>query len=433
MKLSRTVLPHARLVVLAAFTAACAALFGYLWVNSGGRLPLITDVGYRVTVDMPAVSNLVYDSDVMMAGVKVGQITDIEAVGDQAHVEIELRDNYPLHQGVSVEVRNKTLIQESYLDLTDGAGPEIEDGSALPADAGKPGVELDDVLRSLDEPTRDSLGQVVRSAGIGTQDSAAALSDAVRGLGQVGREGATVTDALAEQSEDLQRLTGQTATLLAALDTREGQIAQLVTDSQAVFSAAADNRTALEDTMRTLPGLLDTVRNASDDLTRLSTALGPVARDLHTAAPDLSGALTQLPETSADLRGLLPSLQGVVDRAPDTLTRVSPVAEDLSGLVGTANVALSDVNPMLGYVEPYGRDVAAFFTNFAQALNRGDVNGKTLRIFMVFNEQALKGIPVDTNQVPLLDKSNAYPDAGGSVNPGPFTGTYPRIEQDPPR
>lgn len=433
MRIPRSVLPRVRLVILAAFTAACATLFGYLWVNSGGRLPLITDVGYRVTLDMPSASNLVYDSDVMMAGVKIGQITEMEAVGDKAHVEVELRENYPLHEGVAAEVRNKTLIQETYLDLTDGSGAEIADGSALPPEAAKPGVELDDVLRSLDEPTRESLGQVVRSAGMGTQDSAAALSDAVTGLGQVGREGATVTDALAEQSEDLQKLTGQTATLLAALDTRDGQIAQLVTDSHAVFSATAENNAHLEDTMRILPGLLDTVRDASDDLTTLSTALAPVARDLHTAAPDLSGALTQLPGTSTDLRGLLPSLQGVVDRAPDTLTRVSPVAEDLSGLVGTTNVALSDVNPMLGYLEPYGKDVAAFFTNFAQALNRGDVNGKTLRIFMVFNEQSLKGVPVDTNQLPLLDKSNAYPAPGESVNPGPFTGTYPRIEQDPPR
>ncbi|WP_224401146.1 MlaD family protein [Pseudonocardia sp. ICBG1034] len=433
MRVPTTVLPHARLLVLAGFAAACAALFGYLWVNSGGRIPLVSQVGYRVSLEVPAVSNLVYDSDVMVAGVNVGKIVDIEAVGDMASVEVEMHDNFPLHEGVSAEIRNKTLIQESYLDFTDGTGGEIPDGTKLPPGTGKPGVELDDVYRSLDQPTRDSIGQIVRSSGLATNDSAAALTDAVAGLGKVGREGGTVTDALAAQSEDLKTLTGQTATLLAALDTRDGQIAQLVSDSQAVFSATAENDKKLTETMQTLPPLLDSVRGASDDLTTLSGALAPVARDLDTAAPDLSAALTQLPGTSTDLRGMLPSLQGVVDRAPDTLTRVPAVADDASSLVGTLNVAMSDVNPMLAYLQPYDRDVAAFFTNFGQALNRGDINGKTLRIFMVYNEQTVKGVPVDFNQSPLLAKSNAYPAAGGSANPGPFTGQYPRIQQDPPR
>ncbi len=433
MRVPTTVLPHARLLALVGFTAACAALFGYLWVNSGGRIPLVSEVGYRVNLDVPSVSNLVYDSDVMVAGVNVGKIVDIEAVGDTASVEVEMTDNYPLHEGVSAEIRNKTLIQESYLDITDGKGAEIADGTKLPPGTGKPGVELDDVYRSLDQPTRDSLGRIVRSSGLATKDSAQSLSDAVAGLGEVGRQGGTATDALAAQSEDLKTLTGQTATLLAALDTREGQIAQLVSDSQQVFSATAQNDKKLTETMRTLPPLLDSVRGASDDLTTLSGALAPVARDLNTAAPDLSAALTQLPGTSADLRGMLPSLQGVVDRAPDTLTRVPPVADDASALVGTLNVAMSDVNPMLSYLKPYDRDVAAFFTNFGQALNRGDVNGKTLRIFMVYNEQTAKGIPVDANKSPLLAKSNAYPAPGGSANPGPFTGEYPRVQQDPPR
>lgn len=424
---------HPRLIVLILFTAMCAYLFGYLWVNSGGRLPVITDKGYRVTVDFPQVSNLVYDSDVMMSGVKVGQITSIEAVDGVARVQLELRSNYPLHEGTIVEARNKTLIQETYLDITDGAGPEIPDGSTLPADAAQPAVELDDVLRSFDEPTRESLAGLLESSAEATAESADHISGALAGLGDVGREGSTVLDALAAQSADLEELSRKATTVLAALDTREGQIAQLVTDSERLFSATAENGENIAATMRTLPGLLDTVRGASDDLTSLSSKLGPVAADLRAAAPGLSAALQELPATSADLRGLLPSLQRVLDDAPATLDRTPQVASDLSGFIGTTDVALSDVNPMLSYIEPYGRDVSAFFSNFAQALNRGDANGKTLRIFMVFNEAAYRGHPVSTNQLPVLDKSNAYPRPGTADDPGPFEGEYPRIRQDPPR
>ncbi|MBW0113741.1 MlaD family protein [Pseudonocardia abyssalis] len=432
----RTMLPtllHPRLMVLVAFTAVCTALFGYLWVNSGGRIPLITATGYRVSVDFPEVSNLVYDSEVRLAGVPVGQIAGLEAVDGVARVELELRSNFPLHEGLRIEARNKTLIQETYLDIVDGSGPEIPDGARLPADVAVPAVELDDVLRSLDAPTRDSLGGLLRSADEATSGSSRDISAAVRGLGDVGREGGVALNALADQSEDLEQLSRQTATVLAALDAREGQIAQLVTDSELLFSATAENGEHIATTMRTLPGLLDVTHDASDDLTSLSTNLGPVAADLREAAPDLSDALRQLPETSADLRGMLPSLQQVLDEAPATLDRTPQFAEGTSGFIGATDVALSDVNPMLSYMEPYGRDVSAFFSNFAQALNRGDANGKTLRIFMVFNEASYRGQPVSTNQIPLLDRSNAYPAPGSADRPGPFDGQYTRVQQDPPR
>lgn len=433
MRISSRALPHLRLGFLIVFFGVCAVLFGYLWLNSGGRLPIISKEGYRVSIDMPRVSNLVYDSDVMIAGVPVGKVVSLSQDGPNAHAVMQLNSNFPIHQGATVEVRNKTLIEESYLDITDGHGAELPSGTQLPTSAGKGAVEVDDVLRSLDKPTRDALGSTIREAGTATQGSGQNLSHALQGLGEVGRQGSVTTAALAKQSADLTTLSGKTATLLTALDERQGQIAQLVDDSRQVFDATAKNQQNLAATVQTLPGLLDSVHGASGSLTKLSGSLAPVAAGLNAAAPDLSHALEQLPDTSSQLRATMPALDQALGKAPDTLTRVPTVTDDLSSFFGHTNVDLTDVNPMLGYLQPYGHDVAAFFSNFSQALNRGDANGKTLRIFMVYNEQTVKGIPVDTNRLPLLDKSNAYPAPGQSANPGPFTGTYPRVQPEPPR
>lgn len=430
MRIPHAALPVIRLVVLTLFIVGCAGAFGYLWVNSGGKLPVVTQRGYQVSMNFPSVSNLVYDSDVMMAGVKIGKVDQIEAQGNHAHVVVQLDSNFPLHQGASITARQKTLIEETYLDIADGPGAPMADGSNLPDSAAKPAVELNDVLTSLDAPTRQALSGTIQSLGTGTEGRHDDISATLQGLGDLGRNGHTVLDAVSAQSQDLQHLTGATATLLTALDTRQGQIAQLVTDADTLTNATAGDAADLQSVMRQLPGLLDSTRNASGELTNLSVALQPVAANLKTAAPQLDTALQQLPATASDLRGLLPSLNGVLDRAPDTLRRVPIVSTDLDQTVASANVALGDVNPMLAYIQPYGHDVAAFFTNFAQALNRGDINGKTLRIFMVYNEQAVKGLPINTNVGPL-NKSNAYPPAGGSANPGPFTGTYPRVRKDP--
>ena len=64
-----------------------------------------------------------------------------------------------------------------------------------------------------------------------------------------------------------------------------------------------------------------------------------------------------------------------------------------------------------------------------KALARGDGNGNSLRVFMIFNEQSVRGTPLDANSIEPLNKRNPYPAPGQSADPGPFTGTYPHVER----
>ncbi len=81
-------------------------------------------------------------------------------------VTVELDESVaPLHEGSTVSVRNKTMIEETYLEITDGDGPEYASGSELPEDAVRPSVQLNDVLTSLDDGTRRDLSAVIRSSG----------------------------------------------------------------------------------------------------------------------------------------------------------------------------------------------------------------------------------------------------------------------------
>ncbi len=423
-------MPVVRLALLLTFMSFCALTFGYLWVNSGGKLPLISQPGYQVGLHMTKVSNLVNDSDVMVAGVKAGKVDKLSVDGEEADIVMQLDSAFPLHQGAVVQVREKTLVNETFLEIKDGTGPALPSGARLPRDAGRPATELDDVLASLDESTRNSLASGVRSLGASTDGGKQSISQALQGLGDLGREGRTALDALAAQSKDLEQVTGSTATLLAALNTRQGQIGQLVENANLLAQSTSDNRAPVEEIMRKLPGLLDTTRKATTGLRNVSAALSPVATNLDAAAGDLSAALTELPQTSADLRGLLPSLNGVLTDAPDTLTRVPPVADDLNALIPGLRVDLSDLNPMLSYVQPYGHDIAAFFTNFGHATATGDVNGRMLRIFAAINEQSLKTFPINTNIGPL-NKLNPYPLPGSAVSPGPANNPYPRVMPEP--
>lgn len=423
--------PVTRLLSVIGFFTVCALIFGFLWTNSGGHIPLVKDSAYTVEVTVPRVANLVYFSDVMVGGVKVGKVRDVTEHGDHATALIELDDSVaPLHEKATVQVRAKSLIDESYLDIVDGKGAEVGDGGALSAASGKAPTQLNDVLAALDPTTREELGKVVRSAGAAAAGSQPAIADAVAGLGDLGRNGEDVIGAIAAQSDDLKSLTRSSTRVLTALATRRTQLSQLVTDAQQITEATAGQSGDVEAVIKALPPLMASARDGSDDLERLATSLTPVASNLDAAAGDLSAALVELPASASDLRGLLPDLNGVVDKVPATVTRVPKLSADVEGLISLTSALLTDVNPVLGYLEPYGSDVAAFFTNFAQTLGTGDVNGRAFRVMPPFNEQSLKGIPLNTNIGPL-DKFNALPKAGTSTHPGPQHPTYTRVEREP--
>ncbi|RYJ05317.1 MAG: MCE family protein, partial [Actinomycetales bacterium] len=419
-----------RLVAVGVFMALCAAIFTFLWVNSGGRVPAVSQDGYRVTATMPRVANAVYFSDVMVAGVKVGKVRDVTEHGDHATVLMELDSSVaPLHSGATFEVRSKSLVEESFIAVTDGKGESVEAGHVFPQSASKAPVKLDDVLTSLDKPTRASITSLVRSSGLATKDSQQEISDALEGLGQLGREGGTALDALSDQSEDLASLTRSSTRVLAALAERRGQLSALVADADAITQVTAGQREDLSQVIEALPPLLDSATEGSDDLQTLATELAPVASNLRKSSANLSSALAELPETSTDLRGLVPSLDSVVDRAPATLDKVPALSDDVSSITAPAENVLADLNPVLGYLEPYGRDLAAWFTNFSQTIATGDVNGRAFRVMPVVNEQSFKGLPINTNIGPL-DKFNPLPAAGSLDQPGPARQQYTRVTRD---
>lgn len=421
--------PVKRLAVVVAFATLCGAIFSFLWTNSGGKVPLVGG-GYQVTVDLPQVANIVYFSDVMVAGVKVGKVVEVVERGDSARVVMELDESVtPLHTGATVQVGAKSLVEESFLEITDGDGAELPSDSLLPPGSGHAATQLDDVFKSLDAPTRASLQRVLRALGAGTAGNKEAIAAAVRGLGDLGREGRTVLDALAAQSGDLEGMTRSATRILTVLSDRRLQLSSMVSDANDLMAVTAGQQEDLSEVMQALPPLMTTARESSDDIRRLSRALSPVARNLTIAAPYLTTALRELPATTRDLRATVPVLSTVLDRAPSTLELVPALAADIDGLVPPASEVLADANPMLGYLAPYHRDLAGFFANFAQTLALGDVNGKAFRVMTVVNEQSYNGWPFSTNIGPL-DRFNPLPGPGSLDDPAPWGGdNYERVER----
>lgn len=420
-----------RLAVLVVFTVSAFVVIGYAWTETGSSFFGIKKGGeYRVSVELADVDNLVTNSDVQIAGIEVGKVEKVSTHGNRTKTVLRISPEHaPLHHGATIRVGAKSLVGETYLDIDDGSGEELASGTRLPASAVKPSVQLNDVLRSINPRTRDALRDTLGSLGSATKDSRTQIAQVMSGLGKLGRDGHTALDAIAAQSEDLKALAQQTTKVLGALDTGQGEIATLVRNAQTITGATAGQRTQLAATMRALPGVVGSAQTATDRLTGLSRSLAPVAANLREAAPYLTNALRELPSTVRDVRGLLPSLSGALDRAPATLDRTPRFGKDARNLIPITRSALAEINPMLGYIKPYGKDLAAFFANFNAIWSYATPDGTHyLRIQPNLNENSIKTLPFQLNVNP---KSNAYPKPGQSANPGPFVGKYPRVERDP--
>lgn len=419
-----------RVVALVGFFMVCMAIVVYLVSGTEVRIPLLEEARpYNVSLVMTDVDNLVTAGDVRIAGVQVGEVRSAENVPGGVRVDFELTpEAAPLHEGVVVRVGEKSLVGESYLEIVDGQGREVPGGATLPPTAGRPSTQLYDVLAGLDPAARDSLGGTIDSVAGGTAGTRDQVAQAVAGLGNLGREGRTALDAIAAQSKDLTELSRQTTTVLAALDTGQGQIADLVTNADRLTRSTAGQRGSVEETMRLLPGTLGSARTATGKLTEVAGALSPVAADLRSAAPGLSAALQELPATSADLRGLVPALDGTLERAPATLVRVPTFGEDVRNAVPAARTVLSDAVPMLAYLKPYGPDVAAWVSNFNSVLQYTDETGHHYARMQPLINEATPESPVAGP--PLTVSANPIPGAGRGGFPGP-TGDYPRTEAAP--
>lgn len=420
--------PRKRMLLLIAFGVACAGVIAVLLGLTGMHV----STPYELTLTAQDADNLVEHGRVEIAGVTVGAVETTEVTPAGAQVVISLSPEYaPLHQGATVRVGNRSLVEETYLDLRDGTGPELPSGTVLPPSAVHTSTQVRDLLYTLDQPTRTALTQLVRSGGPATLGTTEQVGQLFAGLGKLGREGNTALDAIAAQSADLRKLTRDTTAIFKALDTGQGQIVSLVDNADRLTAASASQRGAIEATMRKLPGVLDSAHTAADNLTDLSGALQPVAAGLRSAGPRLNDAVNHLPEVSTKLRKLLPTLDDTMDQAPPTLDRVSTFGDDMRDhLIPNSRDILQDVNPMFEYLRPYGPDLAGFFANFNAILNYTDDSGNHYwRTFLPLDDTSV-GTPLGV-KLGALTYYNPIPKAGSGSNPGPFTGQFPRLARQP--
>src|SRR6201991_991780 len=140
-----------KLAAMVLFALSCFGLLLFLWLAFGGPVPL-KPKGYRFHTSFAEAGQLALEADVRISGVPVGKVKKItpDKVTGRADVEIQLRSRYaPLPSDARAILRQKTLLGETYVELTPGSAdaPKVPEGGSLKEGQVSDTVQLDEIFR----------------------------------------------------------------------------------------------------------------------------------------------------------------------------------------------------------------------------------------------------------------------------------------------
>lgn len=296
-------------------------------------------------------SPLVAGNEVRVYGMKVGTIKSVALVNGQAQVTMELDQGTPaLHRDAHAVIKPVSLLGERYVQLQPGSdsAPFLGEPAVIPANQTSASVDLDQVLNSLNDPTSASLAALVTTAGEGMNgrggDTAAALKALQPAMTQTGQLG----DVLNQQNRVLTQLIDSASGSARALGDQDGRtLDRLVGNAQQTLATVAQNRQALDSSLKELPGTLAKARRTLANLGGVADQTTPALNDIRPVTDNLNNVTGELHQFSRAADPALGSLPPVLNRLDGMLDQARPVVDQLGPASG-------DLRSVAGSVRPVG-------------------------------------------------------------------------------
>jgi phospholipid/cholesterol/gamma-HCH transport system substrate-binding protein len=390
-----------QLLVITGFALSCFGILLFLWVTFGGPTPFRAKT-YEVKIPFNEATQLAEQSDVRISGVNVGKVQSIELApnGKQALATAAIDDRYaPLPEDTRAMLRTKTLLGETYIELTPGSrkGPEMPDGGTLPEANVAESVQLDEIFRTFNAKTRAAFQEWMRESAVAINGQGQNFSYALGGLEPTFTELDKLFRVLDSQRLAVGQLFRNGATTFTALRGQNGELANLIRSSDEVFSTTAQRNRDIEALFRAFPTFLDESRTTFSRLKGFSEEADPLMRQLVPAAEELSPTLIALSKLAPESKALFEGLGPVIKRAPSGFAAFRKLfGDEFPPLLRALDPFIRNLNPILVGLKLYKSELTAFFANLA-ATFQGELaepgNPHYLRVVGGMNPETLSTYP----------------------------------------
>jgi phospholipid/cholesterol/gamma-HCH transport system substrate-binding protein len=368
----------ARILIAVGFALSCFGLLLFLWIAFGGPTPFKPQ-SYRFTANFPEAVQLAQETDVRVGGVSVGKVKKVGLPKDQdsTQAEIELQPQFaPLATDARAILRQKTLLGETYVELTRGStgntnqaqhlvgdsvtGPTIPEGGHLADSQVQDQTQIDEIFNALDPETRQNFRLWQQNAAIAGEGRGLDLNDALGNLGPFAADAAEVLATIRRQNKAFGDLINHTGGVFAALTEHEQELAGAITGSNATFGALAAREQALAETIKIFPTFNNETRLTFDRLDRFAHNTDPLIRDLQPVARDLSPTLRSIRKLSPQLKKLFRRLDTLITAGVTGLPALQSILTELRPLFSALNPFLANLNPVVRYLNFFRKNVADF-------------------------------------------------------------------------
>jgi phospholipid/cholesterol/gamma-HCH transport system substrate-binding protein len=276
--------------------------------------------GYHVKLVMPSAAMLSHRTPVWINGQRAGEIDKLEVKNGKAVATLSLDDHWgPLHTGTSSRVDWVSAVGERVLTLYPGkkSNPEIPDGGMF--DGPSRQVEVDQVLATLDAPTRAKLASLIGQLDQTTQGHETELNDAITSASGTVSGLGSVLIAVGDDGPAIRTLVTQLRQMTDQASARRAKLSATVQDLTSISSAVAGQQAQISATLRELPSALAAARTTLGKVPAASDATVGLLHDLRPATDKLPGVSADLAPTLVDLRPTVAQLRPLLSAASELL------------------------------------------------------------------------------------------------------------------
>jgi phospholipid/cholesterol/gamma-HCH transport system substrate-binding protein len=375
--------PRGRLVAVALALVALSA-------TAAASAP--DDTVARYTARFTDASPLLVGNDVRLAGIKVGEIADMQVVDGTARLTLDLdRSVLPLHTDTRLTVRPVSLLGERFVDLDRGTAeaPVLAEGSEVPVEQTGRSTDLDQVLDVVDDPTGQALAALVGTLGDGLDGHGQDVDAALKALRPAMTNTAALADVLHEQNDTLNSLVDSLEPVASSLAADEGKsLDRLVGSANGLLSTAAEREKGLRGSLQEMPSTLESARATLAELAGTAHEATPTLDALRPTTDNLQEVSRELIAFADSADPALASLEPVLRHGRELLDAARPVAADLRAQ-GPDTVELArGAEPLVRDLTDNRGNVMEFIKRWALTTNSKDGLTHYFRAYLSVSAQS---------------------------------------------
>ncbi|WP_267593334.1 MCE family protein [Carbonactinospora thermoautotrophica] len=317
------------LIKLVIFAVATVLATGVLAATIGNVRFTPTKEYHAIFTD---VTGVLPGDDVRIAGVRVGEVRDIELTEQAlAKITFTVDDDRPLYTSTRAVIRYRNLLGQRYVALLEGPGDQtpLRDGDTIPIHRTQPALDLT-VLFNGFKPLFAALSpeEVNKLA----YEIIRTLQGEGGTINSLLAHTASLTATLADRDQVIGDLIEQLNTVLAAVDERDQQLSELIIQMQRLVSGLAEDRKEIGASLVNINALTATTADL------LEEGRAPIRNDIR--------ELGELSKTLQDNEALVDEILGRLPTKLETITRTATYGSwfnfylcDFQGRVVIPNVA----------------------------------------------------------------------------------------------